>query len=418
MDELADTITRRSCRSEHCVMSFEIRVLVAMIAVALQVQATLPLGASGVRVAVSDLFLPIALIYAGHWFFTSPTRLQWRMPGVWWWLLGISLAMTIALGTGYERSGQWSSWALLNKWAGWFALASYFIIGGVIVRVGGTALRDEFIRTFLIAAAVIGLVNSLAMPWLLPHYSLPLGIEFSRATGGMQNANAFGFLLAVAALLALATQKQTHLFLPPLLTALWFTASRGALFAFIVGMLVHFFLSRRISKSELKALAITIFAIVAVTAVSISIVPGGLAKATSGIAPIGFLSVERLDPEGASFKDRDAQNRTAIGLFLDAPIFGQGLGFFIEKTGITIHNSLLWLLLETGLVGTVAIAGFLFTAVCFLYRCRDDPLSLGLVAVSAAFMTMSVTSEFLYQRHLWILLGLALAIPSVTRRGA
>ncbi len=134
--------------------------------------------------------------------------------------------MSVSLGVGYEASGQWSSWALFNKWAGWFALASYFIIGGVFVQAGGMALRDEFLRVFLIAAAIIGLVNSLAMPWLLPHYSLPLGIEFSRATGGLQNANAFGFLLAVAALLALATQKQTHLYLPPILTALWFTASR------------------------------------------------------------------------------------------------------------------------------------------------------------------------------------------------
>ncbi len=74
----------RSSNRGPSIIAFEIRVLVAMIAVALQVQATLPLGASGVRIAVSDLFLPIALIYVGHWFFTSPTRLQWRMPGVWW----------------------------------------------------------------------------------------------------------------------------------------------------------------------------------------------------------------------------------------------------------------------------------------------------------------------------------------------
>jgi O-antigen ligase len=323
-------------KREFSIVIFKSRVLVAVIAMALQVQATLPLGASGVRIAVSDLFLPIGLIYVGRCFITSPTRLQWRMPGVWWWLLGISLALSIALWVGYESSGHWLSWALYNKWVGWFALASYFIIGGVIGQACGTALRGEFLQIFLVTAAVIGLINSLAMPWLLPHYSLPIGIEFSRATGGMQNSNAFGFLLAVAVLLALATQKQTLLYLPPLLTALWFTASRGALFAIAIGLVVHFFLARRISKQELKALAITVVAIATVMMVSITIQPDSFAKAKRGIAPIGFFSMERLDLDGNSFNDRENQNRTAISLFVEAPFFGQGIGYFVKTAGVTM----------------------------------------------------------------------------------
>jgi hypothetical protein len=34
-----------------------------------------------------------------------------------------------------------------------------------------------------------------------------------------------------------------------------------------------------------------------------------------------------------------------------------------------------------------------------------------MVAVAAAFMAMSMTGEFLYQRHLWLLLGMAVALP-------
>ena len=166
-------------------MGFEIRVLATVLAVALQVQATLPIGESGVRVAVSDLFLPITLIYMGLWLLAAPTRLKWRIPGVWWWLTAISIALTISLIIGYQSFGEWSLWALLNKWSGWFALACYFAIGGAIVRAGGLELRTEFVQTFLIAAAVVSLVNVVAFPWLMSYYSLPFGIEFNRASGGI-----------------------------------------------------------------------------------------------------------------------------------------------------------------------------------------------------------------------------------------
>lgn len=322
-------------------MVFWMRVIAAVFAVSLQVQATLPLGASGVRVAASDLFLPIALIFVSRRFFTSPTNLQWRMPGVGWWLLGISLAMSIALGIGYWQFGQWSSWALLNKWGGWFALVSYFVIGGSIVRAGGTELRDEFLGTFLITAAIIGFVNSIAMPWLLSYYRPPFGIEYNRATGGMQNANAFGFLMVAAALLVLATQKRLYLYLPPLLTAIWFTASRGALLSLVIGALVYFMLSHRRWMSALKAAAMAILAIAVVMTFSMAVEPARLSQAKSGLAPAGFLSSERLDPEGATIKERAAQNELAVSLFTKAPIFGQGLGYFIETTGTTLHNSFL-----------------------------------------------------------------------------
>lgn len=396
-------------------MGFEIRVLATVLAVALQVQATLPIGESGVRAAVSDLFLPIALIYTGLWLLTSPTRLSWRIPGVWWWLIAISVALTISLIVGRQNLGEWSLWALLNKWAGWFALACYFVIGGAIVRAGGMELRTEFVHTFLIAAAVISLVNVVAFPWLLPHYSLPFGIEFNRATGGMQNSNAFGFLLAVASLLVLATQYRLAVVLPPLLTALWFTSSRGALIAFACGLVALLILHRPPLRKIATTIGVTIAAIVAITAISVVVEPAQIARAQSGSAPIGFLSSERLDPEADTIQKRQSQYERAITFFRQAPVFGNGLGYFLEKTGVTLHNSLLWLLIETGLVGTVAMTGFLLTAVYYLYRGRKDPFLLGVFAVSIAFMVMSATGEFLYQRHLWLLLGMALALPPTHR---
>jgi O-antigen ligase len=390
-------------------------LLAAVLAVTLQVQATLPLGGAGLRIALSDLLLPLSLVYFGRRVLTSPGRLQWRMPGVGWWLLGITLTMSIALLIGYERLGRWSWWALFNKWGGWFALISYFVIGGALVRLGGIELRAAFIRYFLACAAIIAFLNTLALPWLLSHYTLPIGVEFDRASGAMQNSNAFGFLMTASALLVIATEIKTKMFLPPLLAGLWFSSSRGAFLAFMVGVAIELVIWPRRAVPVLKAAAIALLAVVVITAVSLIVGPHRLDEMLSGSAPIGFLSSERLDLDAATIRKREAQDQQALSMFADAPILGHGLGYFIEKTGTTLHNSLLWLIIETGLIGTAVVTGFLGMAVYSLYLGREDPFLLGMVAVSVAFMVMSVTGEFLYQRHLWILLGMALAVPPTTR---
>lgn len=391
---------------------FELRVLAIVLALALQVQATLPFGEAGIRVAVSDLLLPIALIYAAIGWGRPSLRPRWRIPGLYGWLLGISAVMTAALVVGYLDFGRWLYWAVINKWGGWFALSAYFLVGGSIASAGGAALREEFLRVFLGAAAAVAAINAFCMPWLLMHYTLPFGIEFSRATGGMQNANAFGFLLAVASLLVIAMQHNAFLYLAALLSAMWFTSSRGAVLALLAGLLTLLAMSPRRTAAVLKPAGVAVLAVIAISVTSVVIDPVRLAQAESGHSPIGFFSIERLDPESDTIDQRRAQNGRAIELFARAPLLGHGLGYFIESTGQTLHNSLLWLVIETGLVGTIAFVGFLFCCVYRLYLGREDPFLLGMVAVAAAFMAMSLSGEFLYQRHLWLLLGMALALPA------
>jgi hypothetical protein len=391
---------------------------VAVLAVALQIQATLPIGASGIRVALSDLLLPIIFIYVAHWLRTSPSGFRWRASGVGWWLLVISLVLSVALLVGHERLGRWSSWAILNKWGGWFALVAYFLAGAIIVRSGGIELRAAFLRTFFLVAAATALLNTVTMPWLLMQYTLPVGIEFNRATGGMQNANAFGFLLAVTALLISATERRPLHYLSPVLAGLWFTSSRGALLAYAVGLLAFLAFSPRTLVPIVKALAIAVLAVAAITAISLAVDPGRAADLKTGRTPLGFLSLERLDLDAATIRERQAQNQRAVALFADAPVFGQGLGYFVAMTGVTLHNSLLWLVIETGIAGAAVFAGFLAWAVWSFYLGREDSYLLGMIAVSLAFMAVSITGEFLYQRHLWLLLGMALASPPAARSAA
>jgi hypothetical protein len=333
------------------------------------------------------------------------------MPGVVWWLLAITAALTVALFVGHQKLGHWSMWALVNKWGGWFALAAYFTIGTAIVRTGGVELRNEFLRVFLITAAIVACVNLVALPWLVSYYTLPFGVEFERATGGMANSNAFGFLCAVAALLSIAIAERVGFFLTPLLAAIWFSASRGALLALVCGVLAYALLAPRTLLPAARPAAMAIAVIALVTGVSIAVDPTRLTKIQTGHSPMGFLSTERIDFSAATIVERGEQNARAWDLLKDEPLFGHGLGYFIETTGSTLHNSLLWLLLETGLIGASLFTAFLFAAVRTLYLDRDEQFSLAMIPVAAAFMAISLTGEFLYQRHLWFLLGLALAAP-------
>jgi O-antigen ligase len=381
-----------------------------MLALALQAQATVPVGASGLRVAVSDLLLPIVLLYAAIGWGNSESRPQWRTGGTYFWLLGLIVIMSIALAKGYHEFGRWSVWAVTNKWGGWIALTGYFIVGGSIVRAGGLELRTRILHVFLAAAAAVACINAAAMPWLLPHYTLPAGIEFGRATGGLQNSNAFGFLLVVACMLVIATQHRVALYLPALLTALWFTSSRGAVLSLAAGTMTLLLLHPRRLTFLLRPVAVSVLAISAIMTIAIAVNPKGFSEAMTGSTPIGFFSAERIDPDADTINKRRAQTARAIDMFVAAPILGHGLGYYIETTGQTLHNSLLWLLLELGLVGTIGIVGFLLLCLREIYRGRDDPYLLGMVAVAVAFMAMSVTGEFLYQRHLWLLLGMAVAL--------
>ena len=397
-------------------MAFEMRVLALVFAVATQFQITLPVGDSGLRVAASDLFLPVGLLYFAIWFLSSRSRLEWRMPGAWVWLFALSAVMLAALIIGRVYQGNWSSWALVNKFAGWGALVGYFLVGSTFVRVGGEIQRDEFLTVFVVTAAATAALNVLAMPWLYPFYTLPFGIEFSRATGGMQNANAFGFLLVVAALLVLALRKYTHWLLPPLIAALWFSGSRGAMLAFGAGLLFMLILRSVRVRTLARNVAVSAIIVVCATVATLFGDQHSLARAESGASPIGFsYTTERFDTDAETVNDRREQIALSLRLFMEAPLFGHGLGYFLDQGGVTLHNSFLWLLVETGLIGACVFAAFLFAALYYLYVGRTDPFLMGMVAVSVAFMVMSATGEFLYQRHLWLLLGFALTRPGQLR---
>jgi O-antigen ligase len=89
---------------------------------------------------------------------------------------------------------------------------------------------------------------------------------------------------------------------------------------------------------------------------------------------------------------------------------------------VGIHNTGLWLLVETGVIGALVFIAF-FAAIAFaLWRaCRAEGANgaalLALLAL-AGFVGVSVGMEAMYNRTLWLLLGMGLALPEAARLGA
>ena len=60
----------------------------------------------------------------------GPTKFRWRIRALSLWLLILSGWMLTSLLIGHSNTGEWQTWALVNKTVGWFALLAYLWVGG------------------------------------------------------------------------------------------------------------------------------------------------------------------------------------------------------------------------------------------------------------------------------------------------
>ena len=105
-----------------------------------------------------------------------------------------------------------------------------------------------------------------------------------------------------------------------------------------------------------------------------------------------------------------------LRLFISHPIFGAGLGVYMDEqtklgTPLVIHSTPIWLLAEGGLVGLAAfvIPGALIFTNAWRER-RTDKFAQVIVLLLVTFTATSSVHELLYQRMLWLVLGVSLAI--------
>jgi glycosyltransferase involved in cell wall biosynthesis len=353
--------------------------------------------------------------------------------------LTVSLVIGLVLGT-------FVSYAVVNKWCGYSFLA---LTAFAIARL----LQDDFhavidvTRTFLIAALAAAIV-SVAAYWLgYDKLWVWSAVQSDRLAGTLLEAPPFGALLVVAFLIqTVAVISGTRILPVPLgwlnwivlLHAICLTFARSAWVGLTCGAIVIALTSiarRSVSLSRLAVIAlaciVTAGATFAATFERRSTHSGAGAAQTHSRRSAGF---------GTFIQDMFVRERTAniryvqitegLRLWTQAPVAGIGLGRFLLQSPrwfgdpYQIHNTFVWLLVETGIIGLLWFAA-LIAVVLDEYRIgarAGSERQWWALAFCAAFVSLlgfMLGNEGLYQRQFWWLVGIAAAVSAAgTTRSA
>jgi hypothetical protein len=133
--------------------------------------------------------------------------------GAVFWLGALTIWLTIALVHGRMAMGAWQSWAVLNKYVGWYVLLLYFALGASVATVDADKGRilHAFLQIFVATASVISLagfarVIGAQMGW---H---EIGLLWNRQEGLLANPNAFGVAMAATWALLTTMGRATPIF--------------------------------------------------------------------------------------------------------------------------------------------------------------------------------------------------------------
>ncbi len=277
-----------------------------------------------------------------------------------------------------------------------------------------------FLRGWLFASVMVagtGMYGSLSFQYTGVHNMFA---NWYRAQGTLNDCNAYAMYLALSFFLACVYLRLTpgrrhwvFVVMAIQLAGFSFSGSRGGTFAFIAALLAWWFLSTSIKQKVVSATAV---AALVLTVVSL---PQWDAYASSN--PIfARLTKTTVDLGSSEISDRRLLWDEAIADFLDSPVVGIGRGNLgqhkptgpVYGYGVA-HNTLLGLLGEVGLLGTliyICIVGVYLLVLLREHSLFSSGVRWGAAAIFlAAFteaamagMTINVEND----RALWSLLGI------------
>lgn len=375
------------------------QLLLALLILLLPVQFSVGLD---IRIAPSDFVLVLLVLFGGVHIITS--RADWSV-----WHLLLLATFSAALLHAAIRYGQVSRWALINKYVGLLLLLILYLVVVQYARSLPAIQRIAKLVTYsvFIQAAIALPLYFLGLAWE------PLRVY--RIQGLAADPNAYGGLIVVALALHWATVNTPGRLIPRrlawavtivLLTNLLLCFSRSAWIGFLF-VLCAVLLFRR------RAWAHVIFPFLLGTVVVLVFFRSY------------FLDdIWPLIARPSQVSGRVVIISDAFEVFLQHPLFGSGLGSYMEEYGLQVHNTFFWTLAEMGVIGAVVFVGFVGAFVVRGYqayrRAGDDyrGLMAGLLLGHIAMIGLSVGIEAFYQRSWWVVMALLNAgWVALVRRG-
>lgn len=407
-------------------------IVTACLAVFLQVQFTFLQDSSysGLRFNLADITLPfLGLMVLFSLFLKQSIFPRFSSCSVYLIVGGMCIAMTMAMLQSYWVNEGVLRWAFINKYIGFFVLLSYFAFGAwLATNKDILQISKIFLKYFSLFFAIL-LFSSVFCFMFEP--LLPVTPDLGRPSwdGLMANRNSF-MIVALFSIIVLEVYRDGGKeFLPP-----WFYNLFWAIFPFFLvfnASRSFWFLSIIVLLGILIKNPKTIF-----TKIMPFLCIGGLAvfvltssffslpnNTQNQFKRIFYLTDSSSKAEYLGDQKRFMALEDGLELYKQSsPVLGAGLGIFqeyqLEKRGQyidIIDCSLLWILVETGILGLIFFTSFFLMCLWVLYKKgfgeHSSLFHRALFFFLILFGCVSLLHEMTYTRFVWFALGMALAIP-------
>lgn len=406
--------------------------LLLIVAAGLQFQFVVPLGSKELKISPAD---PVVLAGALLIVLLSLRErcAPWASDFKGALLVLPTAAITLGLVVAFARYGHVSSWALVGKFAGWFVLLAYLAAGAGLVKRGDGETLAMCLRVFCWLTVMVNTVFYIPRVSYVLYLPIPgvlnlialwkLRIYGDQQASPVANDNGSAVMLICVLGIVLADRvKPGSVFRAATAFALAsaacvnviMTGSRAGMAAAALLLMIAFMMSPSARRFVLALAAVTGLFLGAAQLANLTHVN------ETGVSENRTLPYRNRADAGVydvSVTGRIETAKAAVSMALEHPVLGGGLGAFLAsqaQNALIIHNTLLWILAEMGIVGVTAFLLFFAGVIRYLIKASRTSDEQG-VAANAALLTlvsvgaMAMAHELLYQRAPWFLLGLALA---------
>jgi O-antigen ligase len=417
------TLSRR--RLGQTLKSTNVALLGVALAICLHFNIIVTIFSVPVRLALADLILPLALFFSVMASArTGLRRLRWLVPNFDLLLIGFLAWFAVSCFVGWFYSGQILVWAWGPKLLGTLVLVGY-LLAGLLVAEAGEEVRNSALLAFVATAWIVSL-TVLVRFFVEINGAYPFGQMQWRPVGFSGNPNALAILLGTALIIQIFTasaltrvpQWIAVLGLAFITAAIFLTGSRSSYLGFVFSLPLMFIFWERLDRRVLLFGLMLSLPILLIASIDCDFFAVDTPIANS--KPLGYASRNPIVVD-SGVSQRWQATTTALELWREAPILGIGIGGFAYNNRKhdpgsfnTLHTSALWLLVETGIVGLLLFGCILALLGWFLMKraCNSgDEITTAICVVLAFAVGASLGTEVIYQRYLWFLVGMVVALP-------